>query len=35
MQIGDLIYETLVSSDVNKSSIKEKVTHIMNKLPLP
>lgn len=35
LQIGDLIYETLISSDVNKSSIKEKVTHIMNKLPLP
>ena len=35
LQIGDLIYETLISADLNKSIIRDKVTLIMNKLPLP
>jgi len=35
LQIGDLIYETLTSSEKKIGVIKDKVTKIMHKLPLP
>jgi len=35
LSVGELIYETLTSKSDKKSSIKEQVSKIMNKLPLP
>ncbi len=35
LEIGDLIYETLTTSDKNSSTIKDQVSKIMHKLPLP
>jgi glycine hydroxymethyltransferase len=35
LQIGDLIYETLTTSDKKSSTIKDQVNKIMHNLPLP